>query len=313
LLYFYGDLLFENYSSMKNSVVFFLFVFVTSLAYTQDRALAKTQLLYKQGNYRLCYWKADELVNNPEYDTTLIPLFYKSVSLFHLQGRFLFRKRNPSPWVEGSLLFKQLKTREGSSKFLLSHIDEVSVLKEFLEDELAWLQIKQDSKKEKELKKALEGLFVGVKTNKRSVKKKDEQFKKHTIENESFSGDRVQILNYAEQCLGIPYVFGGDSLDGFDCSGFTGYVYNAFNFQVGRSSRDQFQNCRKIEKEEVKEGDLIFFNSGGNEVTHVGIIISKHGEPLKMIHSSSSKGIIITEVETSEYWMKKLHGFGTFF
>jgi cell wall-associated NlpC family hydrolase len=57
---------------------------------------------------------------------------------------------------------------------------------------------------------------------------------------------------------------------------------------------------------------LVFFNSGSDEVSHVGIIISEKGEPLKMIHASTSKGVIIADIESSDYWMKKLHGFGTF-
>jgi cell wall-associated NlpC family hydrolase len=56
---------------------------------------------------------------------------------------------------------------------------------------------------------------------------------------------------------------------------------------------------------------LVFFNNGSG-VSHVGMIISEKGQPLVMIHASSSKGIMITDIESSEYWLKRLYGFGTY-
>ena len=55
---------------------------------------------------------------------------------------------------------------------------------------------------------------------------------------------------------------------------------------------------------------MIFFGKG-NAITHVGIVVSEKGEPLTMIHSSTSKGIIITNIETSTYWKSKLKGIGS--
>jgi cell wall-associated NlpC family hydrolase len=55
----------------------------------------------------------------------------------------------------------------------------------------------------------------------------------------------------------------------------------------------------------------VFFDSGSG-ISHVGLIISEKGKPLVMIHASSSKGVIITEIEQSDYWLTRLCGFGTF-
>lgn len=299
---------------MKRFRLLALFLLFSVFSFTQNRDLNKAGVYYKQGNYRLAYWKADELINNPEYDTSMIPLYYKSISLFHLEGRFLFRKRNPEPWVEASNLFRELKSKQDAKVFFQKHKDEISELRDYLIEELEWLKTKNELKKADVLAKSIKGLFDGIKLH--PAKSKIVNPQKENVEVKSTiiaSENRLQLLDYAQQCIGVPYLFGGDSLDGFDCSGFTGYVYQNVAFKLGRSSRDQYQSCRKISKEEVQPGDLIFFNSGGEEVTHVGIIISNQGEPLKMIHSSTSKGVIITEIETSEYWMKKLTGFGTFF
>ena len=62
---------------------------------------------------------------------------------------------------------------------------------------------------------------------------------------------------------------------------------------------------------DVQKGDLVFFDNGSG-VSHVGIVVSENGQPIVMIHSSSSKGIILTNVDESDYWSQRLHGFGTF-
>ncbi len=300
---------------MKKLFTLLLSFFLLSNLYSQNRVLNKVSVLYKQGNYRLTYWRADEILNNPDYDTSNIPLFYKSLSLFHLQGKFLFRKREKDPWIEASDDFKKIKNQSNSRRFLQSHSDEISDLRDYLYDELEWLKTKNDLKKAEILSKAISNLFEGIKLNpikSKYTKLNGVKSNKELKSSNSLSTNRDNIIEYAEKCIGVPYVFGGDSLDGFDCSGFTGYVFNNINLKVGRSSRDQYQSCKKINREDVLPGDLIFFNSGKDEVTHVGMIVSKPGEPLKMIHSSSSKGVIITEIESSEYWMKKLTGFGTF-
>lgn len=301
---------------MKRFKIFIIILFISNAYFAQDRAMKKMALYYNQGNYRLAFWKADELLNNPDYDTSMLPIFYKSISLYHLQDKFLFRKRELMPWLEATNLFKSIKSNPLSKKIFLEHKDEISNLRDYLYNELEWLKIKNDIKKSDLLAKSIKGLFDGIKLNPQKSKWLEEKTKKDIKLEKPLSEiaeNRMEIIDLATKCIGIPYVFGGDSLDGFDCSGFTGYVYQKFDLKTGRSSRDQYQSCKKINKEDVLPGDLIFFNSGKEEVTHVGMIVSKPGEPLKMIHSSSSKGVIITEIESSEYWMKKLTGFGTFF
>ncbi len=283
-----------------------LFVLCVSSTYGQDRSLNKLSLLYSQGNYRLTYWNADKLVNNPDYDTSLIPRYYRAISLLRLENKFLFKRRNPSPWVEGGNLLKELKLIPESKFLFVKHKDEISALRFYLLDELEKYKVKKNKESYRKLKEVLVGLFEGLPYSEQrtiSTPKKSEVV----------PADRELVVEIAQQHIGVPYVFGGVTPEGFDCSGFTCFVLQKANVQVGRSSRDQFATCRKLEKDEVTKGDLVFFNSGSDEVTHVGIIISEKGEPLKMIHASTSKGVIISEIESSEYWMKKLHGFGSVF
>ncbi len=282
-----------------------LFILCVSTSYGQNRSLHKLSLLYSQGNYRLTYWNADKLVNNPDYDTSLIPSYYRAISLLRLENKFLFKRRNPSPWVEGGNLLKEIKLLPESKLLFVKHKDEISSLRFYLLDELEKYKLKKDKESYRKLKEVLVGLFEGLPY---SEQRKIASPKKTEVA----PADRELVVEIAQTHIGVPYVFGGVTPEGFDCSGFTCYVLQKANVQVGRSSRDQFATCRKIDKDEVTKGDLVFFNSGSDEVSHVGIIISEKGEPLKMIHASTSKGVIIADIESSDYWMKKLHGFGTF-
>jgi cell wall-associated NlpC family hydrolase len=299
-------------SNNKYLLTTFLLILFAFNGLSQDRALSKVAILYKQENYRLAFWKADNLLNNPEYDTSAIPKLYKSMALLHIEGRLFFRNRKPSPWEEGANMFLTLKKTEEGKLLIQKNIQIVSELSWYLTDELNRFKKQKDTEKYEKLKKILKDLFQGIQLNTRKeMKSKGESLPKQP-KNTTAATEREKLIEIAKNEIGKPYVFGGTTQEGFDCSGFTCYVYQNANFQLGRSSRDQYQMCRKIEKTEIQKGDLIFFNNGTEEVSHVGIIISEPEEPLKMIHSSTSKGIVITDVETSDYWMKKLHGFGTF-
>ncbi len=119
------------------------------------------------------------------------------------------------------------------------------------------------------------------------------------------SGSLKKLLKDAEKYLGAPYKFGGNTSEGFDCSGFAAKVFIENNFQLPRRSSDQALAGKPIDIEIVKPGDLLFFaTSGGSRVSHVGIVhtIEKDGE-VKFIHASTSKGVIISSLN-EKYWNK---------
>lgn len=93
---------------------------------------------------------------------------------------------------------------------------------------------------------------------------------------------RHSLLALAQEQLGTPYVYGGTSPSGFDCSGFVQYVYKHFGYSLPRGSDDQYGKGTKISKSELQPGDLVFFNNGGRLTTHVGIYIGGG----KFVHST---------------------------
>ncbi len=95
-----------------------------------------------------------------------------------------------------------------------------------------------------------------------------------------------QIIAYAKQYLGRPYVWGGNGPNSFDCSGFTKYVYAHFGYNLNRTASAQLKNGVSVSRSELQAGDLVFFYNGkvSTPVSHVGIYIG-NGD---FIHASSN-------------------------
>jgi peptidoglycan DL-endopeptidase CwlO len=115
------------------------------------------------------------------------------------------------------------------------------------------------------------------------------------------------IVSYAKTFLGTPYKYGCASGAGFDCSGFTWYVFAHFGLTVPRSSKDYKTFGQEVPISQSRKGDIIVFrgtHAGDEAAGHVGIVISNPGEPLRFIHSSSSgshSGVVITDYYGSAY------------
>jgi cell wall-associated NlpC family hydrolase len=82
---------------------------------------------------------------------------------------------------------------------------------------------------------------------------------------------RAKVLREAAKLKGTPYRYGGTTTRGFDCSGYTGYVYKKAGHKLPRTARQQYAATKHITRKSAKPGDLVFFKSGGGGVYHVGI------------------------------------------
>lgn len=107
-----------------------------------------------------------------------------------------------------------------------------------------------------------------------------------------------QIVAFAEQFLGTPYVWAGSSPSGFDCSGFVSYVFKNYGYTVNRTAASMYTNGVAVDKSELQIGDAVFFASSSESIGHVGIYIGD-GE---FIHSSSGCGYVtISGLDESYY------------
>ncbi len=115
------------------------------------------------------------------------------------------------------------------------------------------------------------------------------------------SATGAEIVKYAKKYLGSKYVYGGSSPSGFDCSGFTSYVYKHFGYSLSRTSSGQASNGKSVSKSNLQQGDIVCFarSSGSKKIGHVGIYIGGG----KFIHAANSrKGVITSNVSGDGYY-----------
>jgi len=117
--------------------------------------------------------------------------------------------------------------------------------------------------------------------------------------------NNIALLATLDDWFGTRYVYGGVSKRGIDCSAFTREMYRgAYDIELPRTAREQYANVKKISAVELKEGDLVFFNTTGG-VSHVGIYLSNN----KFAHASSKKGVTISDLYES-YYLNRFIGAG---
>ena len=112
------------------------------------------------------------------------------------------------------------------------------------------------------------------------------------------SNTASKIISKAKSYLGTPYVWGGTSPSGFDCSGLVQYVFKQSGISLPRTTTEQVKLGTYVAKSDLRPGDLVFLqNTYRQGVSHVGIYIGDG----QMIHASSSKGVVISSLSTSYY------------
>ena len=118
------------------------------------------------------------------------------------------------------------------------------------------------------------------------------------------------LLSQMEKWFGTQYCFGGSTDSCIDCSSFTQVILrDVYNVKIPRNSQQQFDASTKIEVENLKEGDLVFFNtvSASMVITHVGVYVCNN----KFVHASTSKGVTINDL-SEKYFAKAYRGAGRF-
>ena len=119
-----------------------------------------------------------------------------------------------------------------------------------------------------------------------------------------------QVINYAYRFRGTPYRYGAMSPRGFDCSGFTSYVFKRFGIDLDRSSRGQITDGVRVKQKDLQPGDLVFFQgrSGRGGVGHVGIVTRVNDDnTFHFIHSACSSGVTESK-NTESYYSRRYVG-----
>ncbi|WP_118952402.1 C40 family peptidase [Taibaiella helva] len=135
-----------------------------------------------------------------------------------------------------------------------------------------------------------------------------------TAEQPSISRSNIQegkkrnksLYTFIEEWYGTPYRFGGTSKTGIDCSAFTRQLYeDVYSLDLFRTSIEQFASALSVRKDELKEGDLVFFKIHGKRISHVGVYLYDG----KFVHASVSQGVVISDLGDA-YWTRYYAGAG---
>lgn len=115
---------------------------------------------------------------------------------------------------------------------------------------------------------------------------------------------RKDIVAYAAKFKGSNYLYAGKNPNtGFDCSGFTSYVFSNFDIKLSPASREQEKQGKLKNIRDAQPGDLIFFRRKASDpIFHVSLVKSNDGKSLWVIHSTTSRGVIEEDVLNSTYW-----------
>ncbi|CAC9973973.1 C40 family peptidase [Flavobacterium panici] len=110
------------------------------------------------------------------------------------------------------------------------------------------------------------------------------------------------LIETASDNIGVKYKAGGTTKSGFDCSGLVYTTFESENIKLPRSSFEQAKIGKVIPLNDAKKGDLIFFKTNkSKQINHVGLITEVNSDEIKFIHSSTSKGVIISSTKEAYY------------
>ena len=116
----------------------------------------------------------------------------------------------------------------------------------------------------------------------------------------------VMLYRFIDEWYGVKYRMGGTTKKGVDCSAFVQHLYQyVFGYDILRTACLQFKESKKIAKDDLKEGDLVFFKVGTSRISHVGVYLRNNF----FVHSASSKGVSIANLSNA-YWSRYFAGGG---
>ena len=292
-------------TNIKITLVFFLLIGIQGI-YAQNKKLDRLEQFYTQGYYKTVYRKANKLLRDPMYDAYILPSYYSAMSTFQLLHNPYWMKRNISKINESCRIMSTIFKSEKWPGVQESHAQELGAMAVLFEK---WLNDKSaivgDSDKQ-QLRDWIQNVYKKYKFKNPII----EEVGEDGLVSEGMStSQRSDLVHYSYEFMGIPYKWGGADEEGFDCSGFTSHVFKHVELPLPRVASDQYKYAKTIAAKRAHMGDLVFF-SEGKEITHVGILVNQPNERKRMIHSSSSKGISVVDIDESDYWRSRLVGYG---
>lgn len=137
-----------------------------------------------------------------------------------------------------------------------------------------------------------------------SVAGSSENSSKHEIrKNNSRNPQADAVVSSALEYAGVRYLYGGNTRKGMDCSGLIHVALKQNDITFPRVSRDMAKEGKSVTVKKIRKGDLLFFDTvvNGKRIDHVGLVVKVEGSSVNFIHSTSSRGVIVSSLREG-YW-----------
>lgn len=270
------------------------------LGFSQNKSLDNIEMYYDQANYKKVYKNSHKLLQTEEFNNS------PTLKLFHALAEYQLSKTKKKYLASNAYEnFRQFK-KQDSNRLLTGKFDiYIYDMQLGIANDIRYLNNKVSEKEALKTYAIFKELFINTISF-------AEITANTPIQEESLLSEsnkkvlRDNIISYAKRFIGTPYLYGGNSKKGFDCSGFTQYIMKQHGYNLPRTAQSQGECYSKLKLREVTKGDLVFFGSSKKNISHVGIISSEKGDPIAMIHASASKGIMISKIENNSYWTPKI-------
>ena len=286
---------------------FFLLSTLSGVA--QDRKLDKVALLLEQGFYTKALKKAENLIEKPDYQSIPLPYLYQSLSLYHISQDQAAQRRYPHALRNALMAYEQFYQRDPKGDHAIIHQAQIRMMHQAWTNESERLIGNDQEAEARYYVRSLAHLFDDTTGHFAALFPDGVNIAApaavDSTPNEVAVPLRENVVASARKHMGVPYKYGGTTTRGFDCSGFTGYAFRENGLNIPRSSKEQAKAGKKVKASKAQKGDLVVFGQRG-KVTHIAMVVSSPGEPLTVIHATSSKGVMVNEIDSSSYWKQRM-------
>jgi len=281
-----------------------LFSFIVSISFAQSKRVRKSERLFNKGKYEKCIEKSRKFLKKERRSVDLQYYIVQSQWALYQQA---------SDSRKTVLLKRTLKSWE---KLILynSSQNDYSVLKHNLRESI-YLDLNSSGiQRTKDFyHHYLAEVFYDTSAYYRSIydrnvmDAKEEQILASVIDSIRFSNqNRRKLIKEATQMIGVKYKYGGMDSTGFDCSGFTQYLYKSIGIDLPHNAQLQSELGKRVSLKEAKAGDLIFFGSKNN-IGHAGMIVQNNNGEIELIHCAS-RGVTYQKSDdiNTIYWLQRI-------
>lgn len=284
-------------------LITYLFLFISLLSFGQSKFVRKSQKLYEKQKYEKCIEKSKKYLKKEKRSADIQQ--YITLS-------YLALYEEASPKRKSATLKKTLLSWKRQSKYNKGESDdaelEVQLRLAILED----IELVEDKQRLKSYyHHQLAEVFLDTTDFYRSLYSiviispvqgdVGPIFDAVIITNKQ----RRALLEAAKKLVGTPYKYGGTSSKGFDCSGFTQFVYKSIGIDIPHNANLQSKMGAKVSLQEAQAGDLIFF--GSKRASHAGIIYQNNNGEIELIHCASRGVTHQTHADLNTiYWLEKI-------